>query len=50
MVVTQVNRQKVTSAEEFRAAMKKNSLEEGILMLVHSEEGARFVVLSSNAS
>jgi serine protease Do len=44
LVVTQVNRRSVTSAEEFKEALN----EEGDnLLLVRSAEGSRFVVLSS---
>jgi len=47
MVISQVNRHEVNSVKEFRRALKKSSLEEGVLLLVHSSGGARFVVLQS---
>jgi len=45
MVVTQVNRKPVQSAEQFRKAIESGSLKEGVLLLVRSEQGSRFVVL-----
>lgn len=45
MVITQVNRQKVTSMDEFVAAMKSDKDNNGTLLLVRTENGSRFVVL-----
>jgi serine protease Do len=47
MVIAQVGRQPVKSAAEFHAAMKKQSLEQGILLLVRSGEHTRFFVIQS---
>jgi len=47
MVITQVNRKPVKSIEEFRAAMEKQPLEKGILLLVRTAQGTRFVVIQS---
>jgi hypothetical protein len=47
MVVAQVGRQSVKSVAEFRAAMAKQSLEKGILLLIRAGEGTRFVVIQS---
>ena len=48
MVIVQVNRQPVKSVEEFRAVMEKQSLEKGVLLLVRSGQGTRFVVIRSS--
>ena len=45
MVIVQVNRKPVTNVEEFEEAFKAKSLEEGVLLLVKTQEGSRFVVL-----
>ncbi|HUE73061.1 MAG TPA: Do family serine endopeptidase [Pirellulaceae bacterium] len=45
MVITQVNRQAVGSVAEFQAAVKRASLEKGVLLLVKTAEGSRFVVI-----
>jgi len=45
MVITRVNRKPVNSAEDFRTAIEHGSLEKGVLLLVHSQQGTRFVVL-----
>jgi serine protease Do len=45
MVVSEVGHTPVKTVEEFRAAMEKQSLAKGILLLVNSKEGAMFVVL-----
>jgi serine protease Do len=47
MVITQVGRKPVKSVEEFEAEMKNASPEKGLLLLVKSAEGSRFVVLKS---
>jgi serine protease Do len=44
-VITQVGRTAVKSVDEFRAAVKKADLDKGLMLLVKSEEGSRFVVL-----
>lgn len=45
MVITQLNRKPVKSAEEFQKAVASAKLKEGLLLLVRSEQGSRFVVL-----
>jgi serine protease Do len=45
MVITQVNRAAVATVAEFRKALGSHPLKEGVLLLVHSKEGSRFVVL-----
>jgi serine protease Do len=45
MVITEVNRQPIQSIDEFEAAVKKAKSDDGLLLLVRSREGARFVVL-----
>jgi serine protease Do len=45
MVITQVDRKPVKTAEDFSNVLKKASLAKGVLLLVRSAEGSRFVVL-----
>jgi serine protease Do len=47
MAIVQVGRQNVKSVDEFEAALATGSLDKGILVLVKSAEGSRFVVLKS---
>ncbi|WP_425616931.1 Do family serine endopeptidase [Anatilimnocola sp. NA78] len=44
-VITQVGRTPVQNVEEFTAAVKKADLAKGLMVLVKSDEGSRFVVL-----
>ncbi|MEX1096033.1 MAG: PDZ domain-containing protein [Planctomycetales bacterium] len=44
-LIQKVGSQTVSSAEEFRAAIEGLSIEDGILMLVRTTAGARFVVV-----
>ncbi len=44
-VITQVGRTPVKTVEEFSAAMKDVSLSKGVLLLVRSAEGSRFIVV-----
>ena len=46
-VIEKVATKKVTSVREFRQALKDASLDEGVLMLVRSEAGTRFVVVQT---
>jgi serine protease Do len=46
-VITQVGRKSVKSVAEFEAEAKNASPEKGVLLLVRSAEGSRFVVLKS---
>merc|ERR1712137_294058 len=50
IVIREVNRQKVTSVADFQRLMtehRKDESAEGILLLVRSEKGSRFVVVNS---
>ena len=47
MVITQVGRKEVKSVAEFEAEAKHASLDKGLLLLVRSAEGSRFVVLKN---
>jgi serine protease Do len=47
MVVTQVGRRSVKNVSDFEAELKNASLDKGVLLLVRSSEGSRFVVLKS---
>jgi len=47
MVITQVGRKAVKSVAEFESEAKHASLDKGLLLLVRSAEGSRFVVLKS---
>ena len=48
MVIVQVNHKPVKTVDEYRAAMEKESLAKGILVLVHSGQGTRFVVIQAS--
>ena len=45
MVITRVGRREVRSVEDFQAAVEAASLDKGVLLLVKSAEGSRFVVV-----
>ena len=45
MIIKQVGRLPVKSVDEFMAAMKGVEFGDGLLLLVHSQEGSRFVVV-----
>ena len=47
MVIAEINRQRVANAEQFQKALSKESLEEGVLLLVQSRGGARYLVIRS---
>ena len=47
MAIVQVGRKPVESVEDFEAAIRDVSLEKGVLLLVRSTEGSRFVVVKS---
>jgi len=47
MAIVQVNRQPVKNVEEFEAAIKGKKSDEGLLLLVRTQEGSRFVVIRS---
>lgn len=44
-VIEKVGQTKVATPDEFKAAIENSKLEDGILLLVHSDGGSRFVVL-----
>ncbi len=45
MVIVQANRKPIKSVDDFRAAMAQKSLQEGVLLLVRTAQGTRFVVI-----
>ena len=45
LVISQVDRKPVKSAKDFGNAIEKASLEKGVLLLIRSPQGSRFVVL-----
>jgi len=45
MVILEVNRQPVRSVQQFRAAVTDQALAKGLLLLVRTERGTRFVVV-----
>lgn len=45
MLISEVNRKPVKSVEDFRAVMTEKNLARGVLLLVRTERGTRFVVL-----
>ena len=47
MVITQVNRAHIKTVTEFTDAMNKGDLEDGVLLLVRTDSGSRFVVVKS---
>jgi serine protease Do len=47
MVITQVGRRSVKNVADFEAELKNASLDKGVLLLVRSGDGSRFVVLKN---
>jgi serine protease Do len=45
MVITEANRQPVSTVDDFRKALASKPLDKGVLLLVRSAEGSRFVVV-----
>ena len=45
MVVTEVNRQAVNTSDDFQKALTAKPLDQGVLLLVRTAEGSRFVVI-----
>ena len=45
MVIIQANRKPVPTVEDLRKILEQQSLEKGVLLLVQSAEGSRFVVI-----
>lgn len=48
MVITEVNRKAVKSAEDFQKILDEKALAKGVLLLVRTPSGSRYVVLRSN--
>ncbi len=48
MVITEANRQPIKTVDDFRKAMGAKPLEKGLLLLLHSAEGSRFVVIAES--
>jgi serine protease Do len=48
MVIAEVNRQPVKSAAEAKEALDSASLDQGVLLLLHTRQGSLYVVLQSN--
>ncbi len=48
MVITQVNRKPVKSAEDFQKALDAQPLSKGVLLLVRTPEGSRFVAIPAD--
>jgi serine protease Do len=49
MVITQANRKPIKTVEDFRKALDEQPLEKGVLLLVQTSEGSRFVVIRADA-
>jgi S1-C subfamily serine protease len=49
MVITEANRQAVKTVDDFRKALDTKSLKKGILLLIRSAEGSRFVVIGAES-
>ena len=45
MVITQANRKPVAGVEDLRKALEAQPLEKGVLLLLQTAEGSRFVVI-----
>jgi serine protease Do len=48
MVISRVGQMDVTNVESFRSAMAKANLKDGVLLLVRTAEGSRFLVLKAS--
>jgi len=48
MVIAEANRQPVKTVDDFRKVMGTKSLEKGVLLLIRSAEGSRFVVIAES--
>ena len=46
LVITQADRQTIKTTEDLQKVLEKRPLDKGILLLVRSVEGSRFVVIS----
>ncbi len=47
-IILQVNRKQIDGAKQFTAAMQNASLEEGVLLLVRTSRGQRYIVLEAS--
>ena len=45
MVIVEANRKPVRSVEDLQKAIEQQSLDKGLLLLVQSDRGSRFVVV-----
>ena len=45
MAITQVGRKAVKTAGEFEAGVKESDMKKGVLLLVRTAQGSRFVVV-----
>ena len=45
MVITEVNRKPVKSVDDFRKAVNERTIAKGLLLLVETSNGSRYVVL-----
>jgi serine protease Do len=48
MVITQVNRKPVKTAEDFQKVLSAQPLSKGVLLLIRTPEGSRFVVIQAD--
>jgi hypothetical protein len=48
MLILRVGKKPVASVAEFKAAIKGESFKEGVMLLVRTQEGNRFVVLQQS--
>jgi len=48
MVITEVNRKPVRSVDEFQKAVEARTVEQGVLLLIRSEQGSRYIVLRAS--
>jgi len=48
MIIERIGQKPISNLDEFRTAMKDQSLTKGVLMLVRSQEGSRFVIIRSS--
>ncbi len=47
MLITEVNQQRVTDIKTFNMLLQKGDLQQGVLLLVQSQRGSRYLILSS---
>ena len=49
MVITQANRKPVKTTADLRKALEAKPLSKGLLLMVRTEEGSRFVVIQATS-